>query len=62
MEAIKAYLAIALDRLISFACINVRWKLDAEAVVDAFARFALPIMWDFAEPTIINSYAGSYLL
>jgi adenine-specific DNA methylase len=62
IKTIKAYLAIALDRLISFACVNVRWKLDAEAVVDAFARFALPIMWDFAEPILINNYAGSYLL
>lgn len=61
-EAINAYLAIAIDRLISFTCTNIRWKLDAEAVVDAFARFALPIMWDFAEPIVINNYAGSYLL
>ncbi len=61
-EAIAAYLALAFDRLISFNCINVRWKLDAEAVVDAFARFAIPILWDYAEPVPVSEYAGSYSL
>ena len=61
-EAIAAHLALALDRLVSFTCMNVRWKLDAEAVVDAFARFALPILWDFAEPVTSGEYAGAYSL
>jgi putative DNA methylase len=61
-EVIRAFLAISLDRLVSFCCTNVRWKLDAEAVVDAFARFALPILWDYAEAVPINLNAGSYLL
>lgn len=61
-EAICAYMALSLDRLVSFNCVNVRWKLDAEAVVDAFARFALPILWDHAEAITIGSYAGAYAL
>jgi len=62
IEAVESYLALILDRLISFNCANVRWKVDAEAVVDAFARFALPILWDYAEAIPVGSYAGSYQL
>src|SRR6266487_2159148 len=62
VEAVSAYLALSLDRLVSFCNVNVRWKLDAEAVVDAFARFALPILWDFTEAITVNNYAGAYSL
>lgn len=61
-EAITSYLQLGIDRLASFTCTMVRWKIDAEAVVDAFARFGLPVLWDFAEPVAISSYAGSYAL
>ncbi|MCF6159589.1 MAG: DUF1156 domain-containing protein [wastewater metagenome] len=61
-EAIISYLQLAFDRLTSFTCNIVRWKIDAEAVVDAFARFGLPLVWDFAEAVPINSYAGGYPL
>ncbi|MGQ9712950.1 MAG: hypothetical protein ACUVRC_09905, partial [Desulfotomaculales bacterium] len=60
-EAVGAYLALSFDRLLSFNCTNVRWKIDAEAVVDAFARFALPILWDYADAIPINAYAGAYI-
>ena len=62
LEAISAYLALSFDRFVSFNCMNVRWKLDAEAVVDAFARFALPVLWDYTESIPINNYAGAYSL
>lgn len=60
--AISAYLTLGFDRFLAFNCANVRWKIDAEAVIDAFARFALPILWDFGESVPINRFAGSYLL
>jgi putative DNA methylase len=60
--AILSFLALALDRFVSFNCLNVRWKLDAEAVVDAFARFAIPVLWDCAEPVPTGDHAGAYLL
>ncbi|MEW6380196.1 MAG: DUF1156 domain-containing protein [bacterium] len=62
VEAVGGYLALAIDRLVSFNSANVRWKVDAEAVVDAFARFALPILWDYSEAISISKFAGSYLL
>jgi len=60
IEAVSGFLALSLDRLVSFTSRNVRWKLDAEAVVDTFARFALPIMWDFAEAIPVGEHAGAY--
>ncbi len=61
-QALAAYLSLSLDRLVSFNCTNVRWKLDAEAVVDAFARFAIPLLWDYAEAIPLNDYAGAFSL
>ncbi len=62
VEALIGELALSLDRQISFLCSNVRWKVDAEAVIDAFARFAIPLMWDFAESNPIGASAGSFEL
>ena len=61
-EAVAAYLALSFDRFASFNCMNVRWKLDAMAVVDAFARYALPVLWDFAEVNTIGDSAGAFTL
>jgi putative DNA methylase len=61
-KAILSYLSISFDRLLSFNCNLVRWKTDAEAVVDAFARFSISILWDFAESNPVGESAGSWLL
>lgn len=61
-DTLSSYLTLSFDRLLSFTCTNVRWKIDAEAVVDAFARFSISILWDFSEPCPINEYAGSWKL
>lgn len=61
-NALGAYLALSFDRLLAFTCVNVRWKTDAEAVVDAFARFSISLLWDFAEPQPVGDRAGSWPL
>ena len=61
-DALTAYLQLAIDRFASFCCTLVRWKVDAEAVVDAFARFGLPLLWDYAEAVPLNGYAGGFQL
>ena len=60
--SLLAYLILSFDRLLSFTCVNVRWKVDAEAVVDAFSRFSISLLWDFAEPSLISDSAGSWNL
>jgi len=61
-QAIAAGLSLCLSRFISFNCKNVRWKLDAMAVVDAFPRYAIPVLWDFAEVNPMGDSAGAFKL
>ncbi|HVB75960.1 MAG TPA: DUF1156 domain-containing protein, partial [Ktedonobacteraceae bacterium] len=61
-EAVNAYLISAVSRLLDFANSGVQWKLDATTINHYFVRFALPIVWDFAEGNTIGSSAGSYKL
>ena len=61
-EAISAYLACGLDRLIDFANVNVQWKVDADTINHAMVRFAIQMTWDFAEGNPVGSSAGGYSL
>ncbi|MGH2360653.1 MAG: DUF1156 domain-containing protein, partial [bacterium] len=61
-EAIMAYLAACLARLLDFANCGVQWKLDATTINHSFVRFALPITWDYAEGNVLGDSAGSYKL
>ena len=60
VEAVQAYLACALDRLASMSSNLCRWESGNEFVVQIFARFALPILWDYAETQILSNTTGSY--
>lgn len=62
VEAMTVYLGCALSRLLDFANTGVQWKLDATAINHSFVRFALPIVWDFAEGPAIGTSAGSFSL
>jgi adenine-specific DNA methylase len=61
-KAILSYLTLGFNRMLAFSCVNVRWKVDAEAVVDAFARYSISLLWDFAEPRSVSDSAGSWQL
>ena len=60
IEAIGAYLATMLDRLANQSSAVSRWNQGGENVEGTFARFALPILWDFAEVNPIGETSGSY--
>jgi len=62
VEAVFAYLACGLSRLLDFANTSVQWKTDVPTINHSFARFALPIVWDCAEGNPIGELAGSYIL
>ena len=61
-EGLSSYLAAGLDRLLDFANCGVTWKSDVPTINHSFARFALPITWDFTEGNPIGDMAGSYKL
>ena len=60
-EAIAAYLALGVSRLLDFANTGAQWKIDVPTINHSFVRFALPITWDFAENNVLWDGAGSYL-
>jgi adenine-specific DNA methylase len=62
VEALSAYLASAINRLLDFCNSGVQWKIDVPTINHYFVRFAFPIVWDFAEGNTIGDSAGSYKL
>jgi adenine-specific DNA methylase len=59
-HAITDYLCLGLDRLVCFQCVNARWKSDADSLTDAFSRYSISLLWDFAEAQPLGTSAGSY--
>ncbi len=55
------YLAIANDRLAEASSSIASWRMLVEAHRGTFARFALPIVWDFAEIVPLSERCGNYL-
>lgn len=59
-EAVVAFLACGLDRLVDFCNVNTQWKIDVPTINHAIVRFAIQMTWDFAEGNPIGELAGSY--
>jgi putative DNA methylase len=59
--AVGAYLALIVDKLADYSSTLSRWGNDDEGVANAFARQALPIVWDFAETNPFCEVTGSWL-
>lgn len=60
-DAIIDAISLALDRLVSFMCVNTRWKTDADSLTDAFSRFSISLLWDFAEANPLGTTAGGFV-
>jgi len=60
-EVVSAYLALAVDRVANRASMNCIWNMPAGKIEQTFARFALPILWDFAESCPLGDASGGYL-
>jgi adenine-specific DNA methylase len=60
VEALGAYLAIVLDKTLDYNSTVCTWHNSREIIGHTFARFALPITWDFAELAITNEVGGAY--
>ena len=58
--ATAAYLAMMLDRLANQCSTLARWNQGGEKIEGTFARFALPILWDFAEVNPLGETSGGY--
>lgn len=61
VEAVEAYLALALDRLADYSSAVCSWHNSGEKLRNTFGRFALPIVWDFTEVEPCSKTSGGYL-
>lgn len=60
LDATTVILALVGDKLVDFFNSLTRWKPDAECPVQLFARQAVPIVWDFVEPSPFSGASGSW--
>lgn len=60
-EAITDAICLSLDRLVCFMCVNTRWKTGADSMTDAFSRFSISLLWDFAEANPLGTAAGGFV-
>ena len=59
-EAMVAYLAPSISRLADRGSALATWTIGAEQVRNAFARFALPMVWDFVESCPLTDTTGGF--
>jgi adenine-specific DNA methylase len=60
VEAVCAGLSIGLDKLADRSSAFCRWDSGYTKVSNTFARFALPILWDFCEANPLSDTTGNY--
>ncbi len=59
-EALGAYMVCGFDRMLDFNSTCLSWISSVEAIGHTFARYALPITWDFSEAALINEVRGGW--
>jgi len=59
-EALYAELAICFDKLADRQSALCRWDMGYTKVHSTFARFALPILWDFCQGNPLSETTGNY--
>ena len=60
-EAIIANLALVNDRLADYSSAICSWHNSREILGHTFARFALPIVWDYTEVNPLSDSSGNFL-
>ena len=59
-EALTAYLALVLSKFADYGSALCSWHNTGEKLSHTFARFALPIVWDFCEVNPLAETSGSF--
>ena len=60
-EALIANLALVNDRLADYSSAVCSWHNSGEKLGHTFARFALPMVWDYTEVNPLSNSSGNYL-
>ena len=61
IKIVSSYLALAVDRLADYSSNICSWHTSKEQMRNTFGRFALPIIWDYAEVNPISKTSGGFL-
>ena len=59
-EALSAYLACVLSKLTDYSSGMCSWHNSGEKLRQTFARFALPMVWDFCEVNPLSDTTGGF--
>ncbi|RJP22900.1 MAG: DUF1156 domain-containing protein, partial [Candidatus Abyssobacteria bacterium SURF_5] len=59
-DAITAYLAVICDKTTDYNSTICTWHNSGEKIGHTFARFALPITWDWTELCVTNRVGGGF--
>lgn len=59
--AICRYLALVQDKVADYGSNVATWIMGLEAIRSTFARFALPVVWDYCETNPLSETAGSFV-
>lgn len=59
-EAVTAFLSTAFDKVADRGSSLCSWTLGRDTIRNTFARFALPITWDYAESVPIADSSGGF--
>ena len=60
VSAVSGYLSMALDRQADYCSTICTWHNSGEKLGHTFARFALPMVWDFCEVNPISNSSGNF--
>lgn len=60
-DAVATYLGLAVSRLADRSSSLCSWDSSRESVRNVFARQAIPMVWDFAEPNLFSDSSGNFL-
>nr|MDO8114105.1 DUF1156 domain-containing protein [Candidatus Sigynarchaeota archaeon] len=60
IEAITCYLAAIIDRFANQCNTLSRWAPNRETIQGIYSRFALPMLWDYAEVNPVGNTSGSF--
>ena len=59
-EALVAYLSCTLSKLTQYSSAICSWNIGREILRDTFARFALPMVWDYCEVNPLAQTSGGF--
>ena len=60
-EAIVAYVALAFSKLTDYSSTGCSWDNGRETLRQTFARYALPMVWDYCEVNPLADTTGGFL-